>query len=264
MASLQRGATGPEVTVLQRALQAHGFPPGNVDGAFGLGTEAAVLAFQKSAGLLPDGIAGQRTLAALGIPPGESPSPIPGVTVVMVSMMFPHTPIGNIKQNLPIVLDSLVKADITGKPMVLTALATIRAETESFEPIPEETSRYNSSPNGHPFDLYDNRRDLGNTGPPDGLLYRGRGYIQLTGRFNYAKYGARLGMGDELTAQPDLACDRAIAADLLVAFLQDKQAAIEEALLYQELSRVRRLVNGGTHGLEQFVEAYKAGDKLLQ
>ena len=113
---LQRGAMGPGVTALQEALQVLGFPPGNVDGVFGLGTEAAVLAFQKSAGLLADGIAGPRTLSALGIVPGESPSPIPGVTVVMVSMMFPHTPIGNIKQNLPVVLHSLVKADILGNP----------------------------------------------------------------------------------------------------------------------------------------------------
>jgi putative chitinase len=263
MATLKRGASGPDVTALQQALQAHGFPPGNVDGVFGLGTEAAVLAFQKSAGLLPDGVAGAQTLGALGIPPGESPSPIPGVTVGMVSVMFPHTPIGNIKQNLPIVLGSLVKSDVTGKPMVLTALATIRAETESFEPIPEGQSRYNSSPNGHPFDLYDHRRDLGNMGRPDGLLYRGRGYIQLTGRFNYAKYGARLGMGDDLILQPDLACKPDIAADLLVAFLQDKQRAIEEAILHQELATVRRLVNGGSHGLERFIEAYQVGDKLF-
>ena len=262
MASLRRGATGPDVIVLQQALQAHGFPPGNIDGVFGLGTEAAVLAFQKSAGLLADGLAGSRTLAALGIP-DEEPTPIPGMTIFIASMMFPYTPIGNIKQNLPIVLGSLVKAEVTAKPMVLTALATIRAETETFEPIPEGRSRYNSSPNGHPFDLYDNRRDLGNTGPPDGFLYRGRGYIQLTGRFNYAKYGAHLGMGEQLIAQPDLACEPDIAADLLVAFLHDKQAAIEEALLYQELSRVRRLVNGGTHGLERFMEAYQVGEKLL-
>ena len=142
--------------------------PGNPDNVFGLGTEAAVLAFQKSAGLLSDGIAGPRTLAALGIAPGESTSPIPGVTVVMVSTMFPHTPIGNIKQNLPFVLGSLVKAEVTAKPMVLTALATIRAETESFEPIPEGPSRYNSSPNGHPFDLYDNRRISGTPAHPMG------------------------------------------------------------------------------------------------
>ena len=67
MTTLQRGATGPKVTALQQALQGRGFPPGNLDGDFGLGTERAVLAFQKRAGLLPDGIAGPKTLAALKI-----------------------------------------------------------------------------------------------------------------------------------------------------------------------------------------------------
>jgi type II secretory pathway predicted ATPase ExeA len=67
MTTLQRGATGPKVTALQQALQGRGFPPGNLDGDFGLGTERAVLAFQKGAGLLPDGIAGPKTLAALRI-----------------------------------------------------------------------------------------------------------------------------------------------------------------------------------------------------
>lgn len=52
--------------------------------------------------------------------------------------------------------------------MVLMALATIRAETEGFEPISEYKSEYNTSPSGHPFDLYDNRQDLGNTGKLDG------------------------------------------------------------------------------------------------
>jgi type II secretory pathway predicted ATPase ExeA len=65
LTTLQRGATGPNVTALQQILQGRGFPPGNRDGVFGLRTEAAVLAFQKGAGLLPDGIAGPQTLAAL-------------------------------------------------------------------------------------------------------------------------------------------------------------------------------------------------------
>ena len=65
MPDLRRGSTGPEVSRLQARLKERGFNPGQVDGDFGGGTEAAVLAFQKSAGLLADGIAGPRTLAAL-------------------------------------------------------------------------------------------------------------------------------------------------------------------------------------------------------
>ena len=73
--------------------------------------------------------------------------------------MFPVTPIGHITANLPPVLDALVVSNLADKAMVLMALGTIRAETESFEPISEGKSRFNTSPSGHPFDLYDNRKD---------------------------------------------------------------------------------------------------------
>lgn len=62
--------------------------------------------------------------------------------------------------------------------MTLMAVATIRAEAESFLPISEGRSRFSTSPSGHPFDLYDKRRDLGNRGSPDGERYRGRGFVQ--------------------------------------------------------------------------------------
>ena len=53
------------------------------------------------------------------------------------------------------------------------AIATIRAETAGFEPISEFKSRFNTSPQGHPFDLYDSRKDLGNCGAPDGTNFKG-------------------------------------------------------------------------------------------
>lgn len=264
MTALQLGSSGPDVVKLQQTLKQHGFDPGNIDGEFGRGTEAAVLAFQKSERLFSDGVAGPRTLAALGLAePAAVASAVPGVTITVVSEMFPHTPIGNIKANLPPVLHSLVDNKLTDKPMVLVALATIRAETESFEPIGEGRSRYNTSPNGHPFDLYDYRKDLGNQGPPDGEHFRGRGYVQLTGRFNYAKFGAAIGLGDRLLSNPDLASDPETAAQLLSAFLKDKQQPIQEALLEGDLKTARRLVNGGTNGLDRFSEAYTTGQGLI-
>lgn len=264
MTTLQIGSTGVDVKALQQKLKDAGFDPGAIDGKYGHATEAAVLAFQKSEGLLADGIAGPRTLAALTLAkPTEVPSVIPGVTVAIVSQMFPSTPLGNIKINLPPVLKSLVDADLTDRPMVLVALATIRAETESFEPIAEGQSRFNTSPNGHPFDLYDNRKDLGNQGPPDGECFRGRGYIQLTGRFNYGKYGAAIGIGNQLLTNPERASDPQIAAQLLSAFLKDKEAPIKEALQDNDLKAARRLVNGGAHGLDRFSDAYTIGLKLL-
>tara|TARA_R110001583_G_scaffold24563_2_gene89921 strand:- start:188241 stop:189122 length:882 start_codon:yes stop_codon:yes gene_type:complete len=265
MAVLKRGMKGAAVKRLQRELKSRGFDPGLLDGEFGGGTEAALMAFQLSEGLLADGIAGPRTLGALDLAKRVDvwPDVLPAVTVQAVSEMFPSTPIRNIRENLPPVSTALAETGLTDKPMVLMALATIRAETESFKPVPEGLSRFNTSPRGHPFDLYDARRDLGNQGAPDGERFRGRGYIQLTGRFNYARYGELLGMGDELVRKPELASDPLIAGRLLAAFLKDKEARIKRALIEGDLRHARRLVNGGSHGLDRFTDAFHRGERSI-
>lgn len=263
-AILKQGDSGGDVVSLQQALAAHGFNPGALDGAYGQATIAAVIAFQNSEGLLPDGIVGPRTLVALGLATDDTlPSSIPAVTVQVVSQMFPVTPIGNITANLPTVLASLVSQKLTDKSMVLMALATIRAEVECFEPISEGQSRFNTSPSGHPFDLYDNRRDLGNEGAPDGATFRGRGYVQLTGRANYEKFGRQLEPSVDLIASPDKAGSQDIAANLLALFLADQELAIKKALLANDLTTARRLVNGGSNGLDRFTDAFTRGASLL-
>ena len=262
MPTLQEDSKGAEVKKLQEALKSRGFNPGVVDGDFGPATTAAVIAFQKSEGLLADGVTGPRTQRALGLVNDDSlPSAIPAVTARVVSQMFPFTPVDNIKTNLPFVCNGLVEKNLVEKPMVLMALATIRAETESFEPISEGKSRFNTSPGGQPFDLYDNRRDLGNQGAGDGAKFCGRGFIQLTGRHNYQKYGQAL--GKDLMNNPTLANDPTIAGQLLATFIKDKERQIKEALVENDLKLARRLVNGGSHGLDRFTDAFNRGEKLI-
>ena len=143
------------------------------------------------------------------------------------------------------------------------ALATIRAEAECFEPICEGKSKYNTSPGGHPYDLYDFRTDLGNGQRGDGDRYKGRGFIQLTGRSNYQAHGRAIGLGDRLVQNPDLANYPDIAGKLLASFLKTKERAIKEALLDNDLRSARRLVNGGSHGLERFCDAFNIGGRLI-
>jgi hypothetical protein len=64
-AGLKPGAKGAAVKQLQRALKSVGFSPGTIDGSYGPSTEDAVKRFQQAHGLVADGVAGSKTLAAL-------------------------------------------------------------------------------------------------------------------------------------------------------------------------------------------------------
>lgn len=268
MAVLREGSTGDQVIELQARLKELGFDPGVVDGDFGPKTTSAVHDFQQSEGLDADGVAGPQTLAALHLvlsPPdtAHGPSATARVTPELVSRMFPSTPVANIRANLPFVLAALDEDGLGDKAMLLMALATIRAETASFRPINEGISRFNTSAGGHPFDLYDNRADLGNRGRPDGASFRGRGFVQLTGRSNYTRFSAEIGLDHQLVTNPELANEPRVAARLLARFLKNKEAGIRRALANDDLRTARRLVNGGSHGLQGFTSAFRTGEAII-
>ena len=111
--------------------------------------------------------------------------------------------------------------------------------------------------------LADNRIDLGNLGSSDGELFKGRGFVQLTGRVNYTHFSIVLGLGTQLVDNPDLASDPDIAAQLLAAFLKDKEERIRSVLAANDLATARRLVNGGSHGLAEFEDAFQRGQGLV-
>jgi putative chitinase len=90
-------------------------------------------------------------------------------------------------------------------------------------------------------------RRLGNTQPGDGFRYRGRGYVQLTGRANYEKAGRIIGV--DLVNNPDLALDPKIAARILVAgmvsgWFTGKKLSNYIDLQHSDFVNARRIING--------------------
>lgn len=69
------------------------------------------------------------------------------------------------------------------------------------------------------FSKYDGRATLGNTQPGDGYRFRGRGYVQITGRRNYGFAAGELGV--DLIGQPDRALEPEIAAKILYRGMAD-------------------------------------------
>lgn len=117
-------------------------------------------------------------------------------------------------------------------PLVMAgAMATVRVECgKRFKPIMEYASGQ----------AYEGRKDLGNINPGDGVHYKGRGFIQLTGRANYASYGQKLGL--DLIGNPDLALGVDVGAKILARYFKDR--GVVEACLAKDWLRVRKLING--------------------
>ncbi len=254
---LMRGNVGEEVARLKVALikmlgkDAAAYQGLAVGDEFDAATETALRAWQSSVGLVADGIAGPRTLAALGI---SRPAKFPvKVDSDLVCKLFPFTKTSNIVQNLPYVTAALAAFGLTDVDMICVALGTIRAETEGFVPIAEYPSHFNTLPGQAAFSAYENR--LGNKKPGDGARYRGRGYVQLTGRENYQKFGKVLDIS--LVDNPDSACAPEIAGCLLAAYLNANKEKLTNALDKNNLRAARKVVNGGSHGLDRFSETYR-------
>jgi putative chitinase len=93
---------------------------------------------------------------------------------------------------------------------------------------------------------YEGRTDLGNTQRGDGKRYKGRGYIQLTGRDNYRTYGAKV--GEDLENNPELAADPNVALKVAMAYWNDRVS--RSAAKSGDLLKVTKQINGGTNGLE--------------
>ena len=262
MLLLMRGNAGKEVATLKKALrEALGKGavayPGLVKGdKFDADTETALRAWQSGVGLVADGIAGPRTLSALGI------APLAKLAVNMdaatVSKLFPYTRTSSIAKNLPYVTAALAAFNLTDANMISVALGTIRAETEGFVPIAELPSHFNTLPGQAAFSAYECK--LGNRIPGDGGRYRGRGYVQLTGRDNYVKYGKALDIS--LVDNPDCACAPEVAACLLAAYLDENREKLSAALDKKDMKAARKVVNGGSHGLERFSETFRMAQKL--
>jgi hypothetical protein len=130
-----------------------------------------------------------------------------------------------------------------GDEIQIAALATIRVECPPFIPIHEYGTDVLHEK------LYGHRKDLGDLNDGDGAKYAGRGFIQITGEFNYKHYGDLLGI--DLVDNPDEALDPNVSASIFAAYFWEKKCG--EAAQAMQWTHVRKLVNGGRNSLQPFL-----------
>lgn len=116
---------------------------------------------------------------------------------------------------------------------------------------PAEAQGFHRDPERIADRVYANRMGNGNSASGDGWRYRGRGFIQLTGRTNYRIYGELLGVDlvadTERAADPDLCW--LIAAQYMARTRRNRRVLLQWADVPDTLM-VTMGINGGTHGLQ--------------
>lgn len=131
------------------------------------------------------------------------------------------------KQNIPYIINALDEQGILTPNNLAYALATVQHETAgTFKPIEE----------------YGGRQQAITRGYGGGANYFGRGYIQLTHDYNYKDIGKKIGLGDELYKNPELALKPEIASKILASFMKDR--GVTKYSDSGDFYNARRPVNG--------------------
>mgnify|MGYP001265122428 CR=1 FL=1 len=227
-----------DVRIVQAALNQALKPdkPLVVDGLIGPATISVIDAFQRGAVGLnrPDGRVDPngRTLRALK---GLQPKVFSGDCLAAV---MPTAPLAKIETYFPLMSDASEQDGPISSPRRLAHfLAQIGHESLSLHYTEELASG----------EAYEGRADLGNTEPGDGVRFKGRGLIQLTGRYNYEKYAAYAGIDTTDPDWPELLSTPEHALKVSLWFWQTRQ--LEERADHDDLLGITRRVNGGYNGL---------------
>lgn len=106
---------------------------------------------------------------------------------------------------------------------------------------------------------YEGRKDLGNTEPGDGIRYKGRGLIQITGRHWYQRAADALGI--DFVNHPELLEETENACRVSAWWwnVNNVNALADEG----DIRKITRRVNGGTNGLAERTEYYERAKRVL-
>lgn len=139
--------------------------------------------------------------------------------------------------------------DITGPARQAAFLAQIAHESGSLKYVKELASG----------EAYEGRADLGNTEQGDGVRFRGRGLIQVTGRANYRDCGAALSL--DTLADPELLEIPANAARSAGWFWRSR--GLNELADKGDFKLITKRINGGYNGYQDRLSYYERAQRVL-
>lgn len=159
---------------------------------------------------------------------------------------------------------SILREEPTKQATGLREWATEVLNKYSGVPFNAETKKalIESTPLPSGFTRYEGRASLGNVETGDGAKFKGRGYLQITGRTLYTRMAQATGA--PLVDDPDLAATPAVAGLVLAQWFVENQARYAPALAKDDLAGARRLVSGTLNGSDRIAARYPVYRALLE
>jgi putative chitinase len=274
---LKKGSQGPEVKQLQEKLGL------GADGVFGAGTEAKVKEWQAANGLTADGVVGDGTWGKLfANAPAAAPvasTPVPPSNFKLEALKG-HVPDAVIAQ----IPDTAAKFGITTPLRLAHFLAQCGHESGGFKAVNENLNygakglrgifgkyfptdakalEYERKPEKIANLVYGGRMGNGPEASGEGYKFRGRGYIQLTGKENYTKFDKTV--DENILENPDLVATKYPLASAAFFFNSNGLWSIcDKGADEATVTAVTKRVNGGTIGLADRLLHFKEYYALLK
>jgi putative chitinase len=275
---LRVGSTGDDVKKLQEKLGV------DVIGKFGPKTEAAVKGWQAAHGLTPDGLVGDATWAKMFAEPiVQTPAPVAQPAIQNATFKLDALK-GHVPQAvIDAIPDTAARFGITTSLRLAHFLAQCGHESGGFKAVQEnlnygakgllsifskyfktinQAKAYERKPEKIANLVYANRMGNGSEASGDGYKYRGRGYIQLTGKDNYSLFDATV--PESILSNPELVATKYALASAAFFFKKNNLWSIcDKGSSPEVVTLVTKRVNGGTIGLADRQKHFKEYYNLL-
>ncbi len=265
---LKIGSKGEEVKKIQSKLGL------NSDGDFGPATESAVVKFQKDNGLVSDGIVGNGTWSKLFEVVSND------VNVILdIKKLKGHIP-DVVYDQIPSVCAAF---NITTPLRLSHFLSQCAHESGNFRAVSENlnysvnglkktfgkyfpndlANDYAKNPEKIASRVYGNRMGNGDESTKEGYKFRGRGYIQLTGKSNYTKFGSFI--GEDIISNPDTVATKYPLASAAFFFNNNNLwSTCDKGSSDDVVKQVTKRVNGGYNGIDDRIKHFKEFWNLLK
>ena len=159
-----------------------------------------------------------------------------GITLEQLRAIMPNLSAAKAAEYLPLLNKEMRAGGITNKARRAAFLAQVAMESGELRWAVEFADGT----------AYEGRTNLGNTQKGDGPRYKGRGWIQLTGRSNYRAAGKALGL--PLEDKPEMAAEPGVAFKVAVWFWNSR--SLSQLADAGDFTEITRRINGGFNGLD--------------